>query len=305
MSTKSECDSFISSVKSKIEAISDLLDDEKASALISLLEIIDKLKTEAPLYSPESFAKIEGLYEEGKIEINNISDIKRIADVSTTLSKYTLLISSVRKDRLYTSKDAYSISTPSLRYPSDYNYSNGLHGSIALKNGLVSDAKFSIALSEQTDLSEISKAVKRAAKEGTLITYESIPNETLKLVQSSSAIAERDVSLSKIADGASGYTLKMLLPNDMPGENILGFAFLNGDEVEFYPTERIDSLIGVNLQHFSKYYVVAESTVNLKPLLIALIILLIGEFAVLATMLYFRYRRKRFYTRCKRWYHIR
>ena len=292
LSTKSECDSFISSVKSKIEAISDLLDDEKASALLSLLEIIDKLKSEAPLYSPESFAKIEGLYEEGKIEINNISDIKRIGDVSTTLSKYTLLISSVRKDRLYTSKDAYSIGTPSLRYPSDYNYSNGLHGSIALKNGLVSDAKFSIALSEETDFSEISKAIKRAAKEGTLITYESIPNETLKLLQSSSAIAELDVSLSKIADGASGYTLKMLLPNDMLDENILGLAFLNGDEVEFYPTERIDSLIGVNLQHFSKYYVVAESTVNLKPLLIALIILLIGEFAVLATMLYFRYRRK-------------
>ena len=292
LTTKSECDTFIKNIKSEIEAINDLLDDEKASALLSLLEILTNLKSEAPLYSSDNFAKIEGLYEEGKIEINNITDIKRISDVNTALAKYSLLISEVRKDRLYTSKDAYSISTPSLRYPSDYNYSNGLHGSIALKNGLVSDAKFSIALSEQTDFSEISKAIKRAAKEGTLITYESIPNETLKLLQSSSAIAELDVSLSKIADGASGYTLKMLLPNDMLGENILGLAFLNGDEVEFYPTERIDSLIGVNLQHFSKYYVVAESTVNLKPLLIALIILLIGEFAVLATMLYFRYRRK-------------
>lgn len=292
LTTKEECNALIKRTKTEIGSISDLLDDAKASALLSLLELLSRLKAEAPLYSSENFAKIEGLYEAGKLEINKFSDINKIGDVNATLAKYITLINDVRKDRLYTSEEAYSINTPSLRYPSDYNYSNGLLGSVNLANGLLSDARLSISLSKQTNFSKIAKAIKNAAKKGTLVAYESIPKETLKLLRSSSVIAELDISLTKTAKNASGYTLKMLLPNDMIDENILGLAFLNGEEVEFYPVERADSLIGVNLQHFSKFYVVVESTINLKPLLITLIILLIGEFLVLVSILYFKYKRK-------------
>jgi hypothetical protein len=66
----------------------------------------------------------------------------------------------------------------------------------------------------------------------------------------------------------------MLIPNELCNENILGLAFVKDDKVEFYPINQADSLISAKLDHFSKYYIVVESTLNVKPLLIALVILL-------------------------------
>lgn len=291
--TKTECDSIIKSAHDEILSINDLLDDEKDAALDSLLSLLESLKKDSTLYSAESFSKIEGLYDEGKIEIGKINDISKIAEVKQTLSKYITLIKGVNKDRLYTSESAHSISTPSLQYPDDYDYSKGLLGSVQATNGLISDARLSISLVEQARSRSVEELIRRAAKRGELITRESISRDTLKLLRSSSIAATLDISLSSIASGASEYTLQMLVPNSLCGENILGLAFITeDDEVEFYPTDRKDSLISVDLQHFSKYYVVVESTLNVKPLLITLMILLGFEFLILIAIIYLRYKRK-------------
>lgn len=287
-SAKSECDSIINSALNEALLVNDLLDDEKESALTSLLNLLEALKKESTLYSAESFAKIEGFYDEGKIEIGKINDIEKIAEVKQTLSKYISLMKGINKDCLYTSDSAHSITTPDLQYPEDYNYSNGLLGSVYLKGGLVSDAKLTIDVEELTEKSKIEKLIRKAAKNGTLITYQSVSKETLKLLRSASVATVLDVSLSSVAESASGYTLQMLIPNELSGEKILGLAFIDGDEVEFYPVTQEDSLITTELQHFSKYYIVVESTLNVKPLLIALIILISAEFLVLIAIIYLK-----------------
>ena len=290
--SKSECDSILVNAHNEISLINNLLDDEKDSALTALLSLFESLKKESPLYSSQNFSKIEGLYDEAKIEVAKIDDIANIALVKQTLAKYLSLIKEVRKDTLYTSENAYNISTPLLQYPDDYDYSKGLLGSIHLSGGIVSDANFSINLIEKLKNTQISEMIRKSAKNGSLITSQKISDETLKLLRSSSVAATLDISLSDTVEGASGYTLKMLIPNDLAQENILGLAFVKGDQIEFYPISQADSLITAKLEHFSKYYIVVESTLNVKPLLIALIIFLSLEFLVLAGIVYLRYRRK-------------
>ena len=290
--TKNECDSIVLSAHNEILLINDLLDDEKDSALDSLLSLLETLKKDSPLYSKDNFSKIEGIYDEAKIEISKITDISNIALVKQTLSKYLTLLRSVRKDSIYTSEDAHIIATPSLQYPNGYNYSNGLLGSIHLTNGLISDASLSVKLLELSRNKQIEALIRSSAKNGSLITFQKLPNDTLKLLRSASIAATLDISLSSIYEGASGYTLQMLIPNELSTENILGLAFVKGDKVEFYPTKQADSLISAKLDHFSKYYIVVESTLNVQPLLIALIILLALEFLVLIGIIYLKYKRK-------------
>ena len=291
--SKTECDSIVKSAHDEILLINDLLDDEKDAALSSLLSLLETLKKDSPLYSAESFSKIEGLYDEGKIEIGKINDISNIATVKQTLSKYITLIKSINKDMLYTSENAHSLSTPSLQYPDDYDYSKGLHGSVQATNGLISDAALSIDLIEQSKNKSVEELIRKAAKKGELIVEESVSKDLLKLLRSSSVAATLDISLSSIAEETSKYTLQMLIPNNLSNENILGLAFITeGEEVEFYPISRSDSLISANLKHFSKYYVVVESTLNVKPLLVTLMILLGFEFLILISIIYLKYKRK-------------
>ena len=114
-----------------------------------------------------------------------------------------------------------------------------------------------------------------------------------KNLRTSAVAMSLDISLSKTAEGASGYILQILMPQDLSEEKILGLAFIDGERVEFYPVQQKDSLILTELDHFSRYYVVIEGTINIKPLLIFLVILLIVEFLVLIGILYLRSKRKR------------
>ena len=89
---KSECDSIVTSAINEALLVNDLLDDEKENALSSLLSLLEELKKTSPLYSSANFAKIEGYYDEAKLEIAKINEIANIALVKQTLSKYVSLI---------------------------------------------------------------------------------------------------------------------------------------------------------------------------------------------------------------------
>lgn len=290
-SNKTACDRIAKEAHNAILLINDLLDDEKESANNSLLETLNALKKLSPLYSAENFAKIEGLYDEGKIEINKINGIENIAAVKQALAKYLTLISAIRRDRTYTSEAAYNITAPSLRYPDGYDLSNGLLGSVELSNGIASDANLSIRVLSQSNNESVERLIRRAAKSNSFKIYEPLSSETKKLLRSAAVAMTLDISLSSVCEGASGYTLQMLMPNELAEENVLGLAFVKGDNIEFYPISRADQLISVNLEHFSSYYVVVESTLNVRPLLIVLVILLILEFIVLIALLYLRRKR--------------
>ena len=289
--SKGECDSIIKAALNEVLLVNDILADDKESALAALLLKLESLKKLSPLYSASSFAKIEGLYDGGKLEIGKISGIENLSLVKQTLSKYLTLISAVRRDRAYTSENAYDISAPSLRYPDGYDISSEILGSVTLTDGIMSGANLSIRLADNSQKSNVEALIRRAAKKNVIKAYTPIDKTTKKLLKSASVAMTLDITLSEIYSEASGYTLQMLLPNELENENILGLAFINGESVEFYPVTRSDQLLTVELEHFSKYYIVVESTVNVKPLLMILVGLLIVEFIVLIALLYIRHKR--------------
>lgn len=293
LTTKESCDGLIASLNNEIAKINDILDDERDIALASLLECFEKCKKSSPLYSKEAFASIEAFYSEAKQKLESFSNISDVDTLKETLSEYLGMIYAVRKDKLYSSDDALNIDSPSLSYPEGYDFSEGLWASVELKNGILGNASLSVRKNAQEDFSSVEDAIRRAAKSNSLRLYSPLSGDISKLLGSASVAMALDISLSQTAEGVSGYELKILMPRELLEENILGLAFLDGDNVEFYPVYKLDSLIITDLEHFSKFYVVVEGTLNVKPLLIFLIILLMAEFALLIGILYFRSKKKR------------
>ncbi len=292
LSSKAECDKLVEDLKKSIDEIYDLLDDEKAAVLNLLGECFEKCKKNSPLYSSENFAQIESLYEEAKKKLFEFSKLEEIPDVKKLLGEYVALIYGVKKDRIYTCEDAYTISTPSLQYPSGYDISKGLWAGIYLQNGLLGDAELSVNKDSQDALKNAEDAIRKAAKNKKLKFFTPLSTEMQKALRTSAVAMSLDISLSKTAEGASGYILQILMPQELSEEKVLGLAFIDGERVEFYPVQQKDSLILTELEHFSRYYVVIEGTINIKPLLIFLVILLMVEFLVLIGILYLRSKRK-------------
>lgn len=288
-SSKQESKSIIEDAHEEISKINDLLDDEKIEALSSLAQLLEDCKVNAGLYSTENLSAIEKLCDEAKIRIQGIDDIEKIASVKETLTHYFSLIKAINKDVIYTSEDAHSLSVPTIQYPQDYDFSLGLWGCIESPNALLSDSLLTINKINVANIDEITELIQKSAKNGSIISASALSNEELKLLSSAKIVMSLDISLSKISEDASEYKLKLLLPPELLSENVLGIAFVNSDGgVEFYPVEQINSLACVNLSHLSRYYIVAEGTLNIKPLLIFLILLIVAEFIVLALIIYIK-----------------
>lgn len=292
--TKEECKSLVDATKIEIEKINDLLDDEKDATLATLEALILQYKSDSALYSQESLASIENLGTEAKIRIESINDISKIASVKETLSYYTALLKAVNKSVIYTSKDAYNISQPSLQYPQEYDTASGLWGSIEASNALVSDAVLEIKELKVANIDEITKLIQKAAKEGSISSSTSLTEEKLKLLSSAKIGMAIDVTLSKTSDVAQGYSLKLLLPQKLLSENVIGIVFVTEkNTVEFYSIEQINSLLSANLNHLSRYYIVVEGTIDVGPFLIFLILLIIAEFIVLSLIIYLKKSKNR------------
>ena len=293
LNSKEACDNLAESLKKSIEEIYDLLDDERDSVIASLTKCFEKCKNDSPLYSTDNFKLIEELFEEAKTKLNTFSKIEEIPELKKLLEEYIVKIYSIKKDRIYSSEEAYKINTPSLQYPSGYDFSKGLWSSVYIKNGLLGDARLSVTKDAQHNLESAQEAIRKAAKDKNIHLFASLSEEMQKALRTADVAMSLDISLSRLDESISGYILQILLPQELSEEKILGIAFIDGDKVEFYPTEQDGTLITTKLEHFSRYYVVTEGTINIKPLLIFLVILLIAEFITLIGILYMRNKKKK------------
>ncbi len=290
----SECNAVFEAAQLELGEINTLLDDAKDSALSALYALFTKCNSEAKLYSKDNLDKIEKLYAAAVEEISAICDFSSISKISELLNKALSSMNSINKDILFSSADAHAINTSGTKYPTDHSFIfGGYWGSITAQNGLPSNAVFSITSPKSpSELSNIERIIHAAAKKDKISG--SISNDTLKLLKKCVVSAELDISLSLLADNASTYSIKMLLPEELSNENIMGIVFIDENKnVEFYNCISQNSLISFELSHFSNYYIVSENTINLIPLIIFLIILLSLELIALATIVALRFYRKR------------
>ena len=294
LQTKEECKILIDAAHLEISKINNLLDDEKDLAIETLNNALETYKSNAVLYSSENLTKIETMHSEATARIEAITEIEQIASVNETLLHYIALMKGVNKDFIYTCDDALSISTPTIQYPENYDISTGLWGSINKADSLLSDATFEIKEIQISNIDEISKLIQKAAKKGTITSSTSISKDKQKLLSSSKIAITLDLNLSKANENESDYIVKMLLPQNLLAENILGIAIVHPDDsVEFLSVEQTNSILSVNFDTLSRCYVIIEGTLNVKPLLMFLIFLLIAEFIILMAIIYLRTKRKK------------
>ena len=203
-------------------------------------------------------------------------------------------MSSINKDIIFTSSDASSI-TDGAKYPDDYNFSNGYWGCVYQSNGILSNATFSINdANNNFDSASIQALIRKAARGNTFISGVKIPEQTLKALKKCVVSLGIDISLSSAAGDSGEYTVRMLLPDDVASQNLLGIVFIDSNNnVEFYNIQKEDTLISFNLSHFSKYYIVSENITDLTPLITFLTVTLSFEFLVLLFAIALHIKRKR------------
>lgn len=294
LSSIAECNSLLEEVKKKIALVDTLLDEAKYDAITKLDALASTYRSQAELYSSASLSSIEEILSEGKRQINAFSHISEIDALKELLAERLALLRSVKKDYITSSPNGLDFTAAGAEYPLQYRFSEGYWGLLYSPGAIPSDAKLGILPNTVADLSEIERLIRGAAKKDTVKYLGTVGDDLRGLLKRGSVALALDVSLENAEDLKFPVTLQMLLPAELASENLLGVAFICEDgSVEFYSAERKDMLISLSMTHFSSYYLIMESTVNLLPLIIILSVLIIFELLVFGLLVFIRYNRKR------------
>ena len=290
-----ECASLLNAATERISKISSLLDEAKANAKALLDAALRTCRASSSQYSESSMNKIDNIYNDAIAKINFFALSSDIPQINAYLSQTLISIKSINKDITYSSNQASEVLLQGGTYPDGYEISNGFYASISSPEGISSDAHFSaIKIQDDQNLKEIQKLIRSSAKKGALITDIAPSHETLKILKKCVIAYGLDISLTSIISDTEKYTVKMLMPSDSDFANIIGVAFVTeSGNVEFYNISKADDQIVFDISHFSNYYIVSESTTNLRPLIIFLSIMLSIELAALFIIFIMHLYRKR------------
>ncbi len=291
----SACDELLKNALARIDLINDLLEDAKQNAIKALDDRVTLYKKSSSLYSSAAMASIDKTLSDAKSEINAYTSLSDVNAVNAALAKYLEQLSSIKRDYISSSDEGLGFLAQGALYPLQYDFSKGYWGLIYLPDSLPPDTSLSILQTQNTDISSIEKLIKSAVKDQTIKFYGTEPTDSeLKLIKNSSVKLGVDISLSDGFSLAEPFTLQMLLPSELDGENILGVVFVDENgSVEFYGVEQRDLLISLTLNHLSHYYIVAEKTTDLEWLIVLLTVLIFIELLVFAAIVILRYHRKR------------
>ncbi len=273
--------------------VNDLLDDAINCAIKDLEEKIETLRLCSTFYSPEALKTLDDLLSECKDKLAALSDISQTSEAKAIGAEYLQKADLIPRDYATSSPSGLSFTAEGSQYPEGYDTSDGIWGLIYAPNQISAISKLSI-FPANADLGAIEREIRNAAKKGNISLIGVKNNDIIKSLKKSNVLLAADITLENISDLGSAFTLQMLLPNDIAGENILGLVFIDGNgNVEFYQADKRDALMSVKLSHLSRYYVVATSSTDLKPIIIILSILAVLELSVIALILYARFQRKR------------
>ena len=291
--TIAACDTVLSGFKNDLKDINTVLDDAKESALVKLEALWSSCLELESHYSKANLDALKSHYNEAAEKIRAFEKISDVATLQDTLKKALALMNDVRKNIIFTGREAFGISVSGARYPASYDLSRGLWGSISLDGGIYTNASLTIKKTSLADAASLESIIRRAAKDKSIRTSESTNAETLKLLRSAVISFGFDATLSRIQEAGGEYTLELLLPDGVDVDEILGIVFVSGEGVEFFEVTKKERLITCRLSHLSEFFIVSRKTTNLLPLITFLIVLLAVELVALMAILFIRYNRKR------------
>ena len=252
------------------------------------------LRNYSTFYSTEALRELENILAECKEKLYGLSDLSQISRAKEIGEEYIAKMNDVRRDYATSSPNGLGFSAEGAQYPEGYDTSSGIWGLIHAPNRISGTSKLSI-LPADIDLKTIEKEIRRAARKDLISLHGAqSADEVIKALEKCRVLLATEIELADPSELGSSFTLQMLLPNNIANEKILGLAFIgeNG-EVEFYSAEQRDSLLCAKLSHLSRFYVIAQRTADLLPVIITLSIIVALELAILALIFYSRFQRKR------------
>ncbi len=277
-----------------IESINTLIEDAKENAKLLLDNWLNQCRKTPSLYSEANLLLIEEIYQKAIEELSTYNTKEDCAAVAEFAQKTLEEMKAIPRDTLYTAGAENAFVGEGIQYPQNYNFANGYWASVYSSNNIPSDAVLTIKDLESSSLKEIQKLVRNAAKKNNISSSTSLSKEQIKALKSCSIAKAIEINLSNLTSQNGKYTIKMLIPDSLAKENILGIVFVGENNiVEFYNCKTDNSFLSFDLTHFSKYYIVTENTTNLYPLIIFLIIVLIFELFLFVFVLLLRMNRKR------------
>ena len=290
----SESLSAYESADKAILSVNDLLDDAIDDAIRSVEARVSELRKYSTFYSSQALEKLDAILEESKEKLYSLSELSQISEAAKIGSEYLKKMDLVHRDYATSSPNGLSFSAEGAQYPQDYDISNGIWGLIHAPDRISAISKLSI-LPTDSDLKAIEKEIRRAARKD-LISLRGIQSadDVMKALKKCRVLLGTEINIADCSDLGTSFTLQMLLPNNIASQNVLGLAFIDENgAIEFYSAEQRDALISVGLSHLSHYYVIAEPNTDLRPVIIALSIIVALELVILALIFYSRFKRKR------------
>ncbi len=290
----SECNSLIENTKKQISQIADLLVEAKAEYTEKLNKFLAACIADEKAYAEEGLIKLKELHAAALLGAEGFKSVTQTEALKKYMDEALASMRAVNKKLLYSTPAASDLSGATT-YPADHDFSLEYWGSISSEGGLSFDGELNIfGVPSGDGYSEIQSLIRRAAKRGTLTSAGTIDASTLKLLKKCVLPLGFDITLSNATESVGLYSVELLLPSVIADESILGVVFVdeNGN-VKYYNVEKANNLISFEVEHFSRYYIVAESTTNLMPLIIFLAVVLVFEMLVLAAVLVLYYLKKR------------
>lgn len=273
----------------RLNAISTLLDEAKDRAAELLAEAYAEIKQYQGCYSAERWAELDGIYRQSAEEIKLLADISDAQRAESMASERIALMKNVKMDSVYTDDKMYSSGAQG--YPDGYDViRNGYSGKLSSEGKIPYGASFSVfPFSSPDKTAQIRKAVK---DKNVLFGGSLAGKELLRSLKGCSVLTGLDIQYSAAVNGV--YVINILLPAALDVSDILGIVYISDSgTLEFYECEIRGNSLSFEIPHFSSFYIVTERSVNLLPLIIAFVLILLAEAAVLALLITRRIRAKR------------
>ena len=288
------CEALLADALAAIDAIPDLLEDALSAGEVRLKEVYERLLLRRTLYSEEKLAALHALYADTIEQIRAMTEVADAPALTAAVEAAVSAMVALPISRVVT-EDGVFENTDKPTLPDGYDPGvSGYYGEIACENGLPSDVTLAVTCTTDTDMAQRIKVAAKAGKihlaDGSVVSA-----DIWKLLKNCYVSAAMSIRPSRALATSGGlYRVSLLLPERVMASALIGVVCVREDgSAEFFPITSEDGVLRFETSHFSNFYLVSESSVNLVPWIVLLCVIIFCEALALLLLAVRKARRER------------
>ncbi|MBQ8415430.1 MAG: hypothetical protein IJX13_00790, partial [Clostridia bacterium] len=289
--TSEEYDTLFRTAKARLASIPTLLEDAKTEVSALLQSTYDSLTASSALYSEEALAELTRLAEEAKNAISAVTAVSQHGLVRELADQALAAMKAVKRDRLCNGQSDLS----DVGYPAEFDHAvNGYWGTVEKADAIPSGSSLTITECPKNS-EDLYNKLSVAMKRDLLLNAQGEPVSASlgRKLRKGELLLALDIR-TDLPSASLPYRVTILLPNGFEQETLLGVVcFGAGGSAEFLPCTREGDQLIFETTHFSDFYLVAESDLNLLPAILLVSLLILCELIAVSWLLYRRYRRRK------------